>query len=118
MFASLIAIGGPLSGATLPLADAAVSIGRDDGNAIMLADPAVSPRHCLIEPEGRGLSFRDLDANNPTFVNGISSGRGSLQDGDRIQVGASVFVVKLGAREDVPIESVRLEQAAPGMSAD
>ena len=38
MAPSLIAIAGPLSGATLPLADAEVSIGRDDGNVIALGD--------------------------------------------------------------------------------
>ena len=114
---SLIAIAGPLTGATLPLAKVAVSIGRDDGNAITLADQAVSPRHCVLERAGDVLTIRDLDTNNPTFLNGLSSSGGSLQDGDRLQIGASVFIVKLGAGEDVPADPVRIEANAASMSA-
>src|SRR5262245_60498583 len=109
----LIAIAGPLTGTTLPLSTLAVSIGRDDGNLIMLVDPAVSPRHCILERTGSGLTIRDLDASNPTFVNGLSAGSGSLQDGDRLQVGASVFIVKTGAQEDSAGDPVRIETTAP-----
>ncbi len=101
MSPSLIAIAGPLTGTTLPLGAPAVSIGRDDGNAIRLSDPAVSPRHCVLDRAGSGLTIRDLDTNNPTFVNGLSAGNGSLQDGDRLQIGTSVFIVKLGAPRKV-----------------
>src|SRR5262245_22486001 len=112
MSPSLIAIAGPLTGTTLPLGAPAVSIGRDDGNAIMLSDPAVSPRHCVLDRVGTVLTLQDLDADNPTFVNGLSAGGGSLQDGDRLQIGASVFIVKLGAIENLPAEAVRIEAAA------
>jgi two-component system, NtrC family, response regulator HydG len=114
---SLIAIAGPLSGTTLPLGKAAVSIGRDDGNAIMLADSGVALHHCVLECAGNVLTIRDLDASNPTFLNGLSSGNASLQDGDRLQIGVSVFIVKLGTSADIPGESVRIEANAPSTSS-
>jgi len=117
MSPSLIAIAGPLTGTTLPLGAPAVSIGRDDGNAIMLSDPAVSPRHCVLDRAGSGLTLQDLDADNPTFVNGLSAGSGSLQDGDRLQIGTSVFIVKLGVIENVPAEPVRIEATASPTAA-
>ena len=109
MSANLIAIAGPISGTSLPLPSTAVSIGRDDGNAITLADPAVSPRHCVLEQVGSRLTIRDLDASNPTFVNGLSPGNGSLEDGDRFQVGASVFIVRFASLEEISTEAVRIE---------
>ena len=117
MPASLIVIAGPLSGTTLPLPGAAVSIGRDDTNAIALADQAVSPCHCVLEHAAGGLAVRDLDAGNPTFLNGLSRGSGPLQDGDRLQIGASVFIVKLTPGETAPLEPVRMEASAPSMSS-
>jgi Nif-specific regulatory protein len=117
MPASLIAIAGPLSGTTLPLPGSAVSIGRDDGNGIMLADQAVSPRHCILEHSGNGLEVRDLDKGNPSFLNGMSRGGGVLQDGDRLQIGASVFIVKLVAGEAEALDPVRIEATAPSVSS-
>ena len=71
MSPSLIAIAGPLTGTTLPLGAPAVSIGRDDGNAIMLSDPAVSPRHCVLDRAGSGLTIRAFceryDLSQPSF---------------------------------------------------
>ena len=72
MSPSLIAIAGPLTGTTLPLGAPAVSIGRDDGNAIRLSDPAVSPRHCVLDRAGSGLTIRDLDTSRSTWSTAVS----------------------------------------------
>jgi Nif-specific regulatory protein len=93
MSARLIAIGGPLAGAVLPLVHPETAVGRDTANVLTLADPSVSPSHCVLTLAGGTLSIRDLDRANPTFVNGIPSGDRALQDGDHLQIGSSIFVV-------------------------
>ena len=53
MLPALVAMSGPLSGATLPLTDLETSIGREAGNRVPIADHSVSPRHCVITCERR-----------------------------------------------------------------
>jgi len=101
MPARLVAVGGPLSGATISLTQPEVSIGRDDTNVVGLSDPSVSPKHCVIARTSERLAIRDLDRTNPSFVNGLPAGSRSLQDGDQIQIGGSLFVLQLAATDEV-----------------
>jgi two-component system, NtrC family, response regulator HydG len=94
VFPRLIAISGPLAGATLPLADDEVSVGRDPENLIALADPAVSAQHCVLARSTGGLELRDLDPANPSFVNSLPADNLSLADGDQIQIGRSLFILR------------------------
>jgi transcriptional regulator with GAF, ATPase, and Fis domain len=91
----LQAVGGPLTGATIPLAEPEMSVGRDDANALTLSDPSVSPSHCVLTTSDDVVAIRDLDRANPSFVNGLPAGDRPLQDGDQIQIGTSIFVVSL-----------------------
>ena len=112
MIASLTAIGGPLAGASLPLGDLDVSVGRDETNVITLADSAVSPRHCVLARTPDGVAMRDLDPANPSFVNGLPASDRRLNDGDQIQIGESLFVLKLATGdESVPPEGVSVKEA-------
>jgi len=113
MIASLTAIGGPLAGASLPLGDRDVSVGRDELNVITLADSAVSPRHCVLARTPEGVAVRDLDPANPSFVNGLPASDRRLNDGDQIQIGGSLFVLKLAtaADESVAPEGVSVKEA-------
>ena len=113
MFASLKAIGGSLAGVALPLTDRDVSIGRDETNRIALADSAVSPRHCVITCTADQIAIRDLDPTNPSFVNGLPAGERALNDGDQIQIGGSLFVLKLThGDEPAPASSVSVDDAS------
>jgi transcriptional regulator with GAF, ATPase, and Fis domain len=110
----LIAVAGPVSGTPLPLTHAEISVGRDDANQLTLADPSVSPRHCVFECGDGTVTIRDLDPGNPSFVNGLPAGDRALEDGDQIQIGGSVFVLQLAAPGDVdPSDSVRVEDGPP-----
>src|SRR5438874_7018576 len=110
----LIAIAGPLCGEVTPLNGAELTIGRDPFNVICLADLLLSRHHCVITlapiPH-----IRDLGSSNGTFVNGMQITDHPLSDGDRLQVGESVFVfmVKAPTRGDVP---VTLTGEEPGAS--
>src|SRR6266496_3773132 len=113
MFASLKAIGGALAGVALPLAERDVSIGRDETNRIALADSTVSSRHCVLTCTPDQIAIRDLDPTNPSFVNGLPAGERVLNDGDQIQIGGSLFVLRLGAGDEAAAaEIVGVE--APG----
>jgi transcriptional regulator with GAF, ATPase, and Fis domain len=100
MFGSLKAIGGALAGVALPLTERDVSIGRDETNRIALADSTVSPRHCVLTCTPDQIAIRDLDPTNPSFVNGLPAGDRVLNDGDQIQIGGSLFILRLGAGDE------------------
>ena len=97
MFANLVAVAGPLRGAIIPLAESEIPVGRDVTNLITLADPSVSPRHCVLVCAAGAVSIRDLDSANPSFVNGLPASGQPLTDGDQMQIGESLFVLKFGA---------------------
>src|SRR5262245_61812332 len=108
----LVATSGPLSGATVTLTHVETSVGHDDSNELVLVDPSVSPRHCvLVWREGR-LRIVDADQGNPTFVNGLPAGDREIKDGDRIQVGTCVFRVQLADEaRDEPVRSAFVTEA-------
>lgn len=70
-----------------------MTIGRDAGNGIVLADPSVSGRHAAIMRVGRDWTVSDLGSTNGTLVNGRAvDGRGhSLRGGEKVVFGAVVL---------------------------
>jgi Nif-specific regulatory protein len=99
MSLALVVMSGPLAGATLPLTETEASIGRDPGNRFSIADPSILPEHCVIVNDGGRVTIRDRDTSNPSFVNALPSSDQPLQDGDQIQIGASLFVLKVEGEE-------------------
>ncbi len=92
----LLTVSGPLAGTVLPLGVEALSLGRDRDNSVQLRDLAVSRHHCRIEADGDTFRVRDLDSRHGTFVNGIPIRERSLQPGDQIAVGDSLFLFQVG----------------------
>ena len=70
-----------------------MTIGRDGGNGIVLADPSVSGRHAAIMRVGRDWTVSDLGSTNGTLVNGRAvDGRGfPLRGGEKVVFGAVVL---------------------------
>ena len=54
-----------------PLGDDAMSIGRQPGNSIVINDPDISRRHCVIEPGVHAIDF----------------GTGPIESGSRVRRG-------------------------------
>ncbi|MCC7367470.1 MAG: FHA domain-containing protein, partial [Chloroflexi bacterium] len=77
----------PIALALQPTQDV-VTIGRDDGNDLVLRDPRVSRRHALVRRLGQTFRVEDLGSTNGIFVNGRRVDRADLRPGDLIQVGA------------------------------
>src|SRR5580698_438813 len=71
-----------------------VSVGRENGNDVLVDDPRISARHAEITRDGAGVfEVRDLSSKLGTFVNGEKISRRFLSPGDKVEFGPlkSVF---------------------------
>ena len=59
---------GPEAGLEIDLPPIGVVIGANPGCDVVVADPAVSGRHCTISPAPTGFAVTDLGSKNGTFV--------------------------------------------------
>jgi FHA domain/Bacterial regulatory protein, Fis family len=90
-----------------------LTIGRAPENRVVLADPSVSRQHCVLDNAAGAFRIKDLGSHNGTCVNGVPVGERSLQHGDEIKVGRSVFRFLVeAAGAGLPSESVRFEPDA------
>jgi diguanylate cyclase (GGDEF)-like protein len=77
------------------------TIGREDGNDIVVHDGKISKSHCAVQvvKGGRGverIDIRDLATTNGTFVNGERVAQATLTAGDKVQVGDTVLQLRYG----------------------
>ena len=69
------------------------TIGRDRDNNIVIGDPMLSRKHCLLEKDGTTLKIVDLKSANGTYVNGVRIKARNLALEDRIKIGDTVLYV-------------------------
>ena len=91
MNASIEAVAGPLKGTVFSLANEENSIGRDPSNLVSILDSSVSRHHCVIRKRDGHFEIEDLKSRNRTLVNGEAVTGHTLQAGDEIKIGSSVF---------------------------
>jgi Nif-specific regulatory protein len=94
---------GPLADSTYFLTEAELRIGRDPSNSLAISDLSLSRRHCLLGHRKDGYRIRDLDSRNGTFVNGEAVSEQTLNHGDQVSVGDSVFVFLVKEETDEAI---------------
>ena len=82
-----VTISGPVAGQVFHLESDQATLGRDGANAIAIADPSLSRKHCIVSRVADGWTVRDLDSFNGTLVNGQRISEQVLADGDRITLG-------------------------------
>ena len=93
-----------------------LTIGRGDGNGLILADSAVSRAHARLAARDGLLILTDLGSTNGTRVNGRAIRELAVGEGDEIRIGGSVLVVSSveGAGPDDP---AGLDERAPSAQA-
>ena len=84
------------------LDDEAMSIGRLPGNSVVINDPDISRRHCVIEKWEGVYSIYDLGSRNGTKVNGSRVQRTELRSGDVITIGSTIIKFVEGAGGGAP----------------
>lgn len=68
------------------------SIGKSKSNDIVLAEPGVSRFHAVIAKKRRDWTVTDTFSKNGVKINGEKiDSRGTLEDGDVIEIGSSAF---------------------------
>ena len=101
------AVAGPLAGQEFAVPAGQVSVGRDPGNDIVLADPMVSMRHARLEA-GSHVEVVDLNSANGVLVDGIQVQRVRVEDGTPFVIGGTTLVLHLarsldGSADEDPI---------------
>jgi hypothetical protein len=79
------------SGKTWKLSKAIVSVGREDGNDIVVADPGASREHARFVKREDAWYLEDLHSTNGTLVNKHPIERCALQDGSIITIGETDY---------------------------
>ncbi len=68
-----------------------IEIGRGQDNAIVIADPRSSRKHCRVSRTPQGWVLEDLKSRNGTLMNGAAVERIFLKHGDEFRIGKTVF---------------------------
>jgi two-component system, cell cycle response regulator len=89
--ACLVVINGTDLGRKYSLDGDALTIGRANTAQIQIDDEAASRRHAVVEPGAAEVVLRDLGSTNGTLVNERPIREQVLQDGDCIQIGATLL---------------------------
>lgn len=91
-----------IEGDRYPLLGAITTIGRDATADIVLDDPGISRTHAEIRVTNDGpryvATIRDLGSTNGTFVNGDRATSTRIDDGDRVTIGRTSFLFRIGKR--------------------
>lgn len=82
--------------ASTPLSGPMLTIGSDATCGLRLFDASVSPRHARIESRGESWLIRDLQSSQGVFVNDTRVNEAPLSDLDRVQIGESVLLFRIG----------------------
>jgi len=105
-----IAVSGPLKGSVFPLAVDEVTLGRLEGNLIVVPDMAVSRHHCVIRREAGRFKLVDLGSHNGCYVNAVPVKDHELLEGDRIGIGESQFVFRLSDKDGSTSGTVEISE--------
>lgn len=88
----IVMMTGSHAGASYEILDSLV-VGRHTECDIVLLDASASRRHTAIRRTSRGLVLEDLGSSNGTFLNGKRVASSELNNGDRVQIGATILKV-------------------------
>lgn len=90
--------------ANLPITGSRTEVGRK-GTHLVIADPALSAIHFVIEAHGESFVIRDLGSSNGTRLNGHRIESSRLESGDTIDAGETRFSFRV--EEVIPWDASR-----------
>ncbi|MFQ5528474.1 MAG: FHA domain-containing protein [Thermoanaerobaculia bacterium] len=96
-----LVVEGPQS-SHLPITGTRTEVGRR-GAHLVIADPALSASHFVIEAHGETYVIRDLGSSNGTRLNGHDIQSSRLVSGDLIEAGATRFSFRI--EEVIPLDA-------------
>jgi predicted component of type VI protein secretion system len=93
-----------------------ITIGRDPGHGIVLADSVASRFHATVWDQAGILYIRDENSSNGTFVNQVRIQQSPLRMGDQIRIGDTIFTVNAPVPSGPPpgAQLYRAPAASPG----
>jgi len=95
--AALVILEGDSKGRRIPLQKSQIVLGRKQAD-VVLTDPEVSRRHCMLLLYEDFAVVKDLGSANGTQVNSRLVKEGLLNSGGRIQIGTTVFQLMLSPK--------------------
>lgn len=98
--AFVVVLSGDRMGEMFPLKNARTTIGRGLQTDVRINDEGISRTHAAVELENGDYLLSDAGSTNGTFANGSKVDRYKLQEGDKIQIGAS-SVLKFTYHDDI-----------------
>ncbi|MCX4244831.1 GGDEF domain-containing protein [Paraliomyxa miuraensis] len=98
--AFVVVLSGDRMGEMFPLKDDRTTIGRGLQTDVRINDEGISRTHAVVEMENGDYLLSDAGSTNGTFANGNKVDRYKLQEGDKIQIGAS-SVLKFTYHDDL-----------------
>ncbi len=98
--AFVVVLAGDRMGEMFPLNDGRTSIGRGLHADVRINDEGISRAHAQVERDSEHYYLSDAGSTNGTFANGERVDRYSLNEGDKIQIGAS-SVLKFTYHDDI-----------------
>jgi pSer/pThr/pTyr-binding forkhead associated (FHA) protein len=94
-----------------------LTIGRDAGSTVVIAQDDVSRRHAIVVPVDNGYELRDVSVNG-VLVNGARvDGRRLLSQSDVIQIGSEEFRFHADAVPPASAEAPRVKKPPPVVPA-
>ena len=101
----------------VPIDGAALLLGRNDDNDVVLDSPRVSRYHARIAWNGAVYSIEDVGSRNGTWLNGVRvEGSTALRHSDLIQIGDLTLVFEIQGKETMKMDAGR-GQSPDGLSA-
>lgn len=81
-----------------PLLKESLTIGRNEDNAVIIDNLAVSGYHARVDPAGTDFILTDLQSTNGTFVNNEKVLSHKLQHGDKVIIGKHILLFVSSAK--------------------